>query len=91
MSIDEYAEDLEQAAREALFRVGALKACPVHSDVTIRVGDEDFERHAYALATTIIKRGDEMWKREDLMDAIKHELDMAADGACPACEAIRDT
>lgn len=31
-----------------------------------------------------------MWMREDLMSAIKDELDMAADGECPACARHRD-
>jgi hypothetical protein len=49
----------------------------------------DVEHHAYALAT--IKSDGTMWMREDLMHAIKDELDMAADGECPQCAHVRDS
>ena len=90
VSITDHIDDLESAARFALVKTGAIKGCLIHSDVTIRVGDPDAERHAYALATTILKSDGSMWMREDLMPAIKDELDMAADGECPACEGLRD-
>jgi hypothetical protein len=35
------------------------------------------------LATTIAKSDGTMWMREDLMESIKDQLDMAADGECP--------
>lgn len=85
MSIDGYYDDIESAARFALAQADAIEFCPAHKDVTIRVGDEDAERHAYALATSILKRDGTMWKREDLMPAIQNELEMAADGECPQC------
>jgi hypothetical protein len=84
MSITDYIDDLELAARTALAKTGAIKGCPFHSDVTIRVGDVDAERHAYALATTILKSDGTMWMREDVMPAIKDELDLAED-ECPQC------
>jgi hypothetical protein len=87
MSINDYVEELEGAARSALGKAGAIKFCSAHG-VTIRVGDDDAERHAYALATTILKRDGKAWTREDLMPAIKDELDMAADGECPHCAYI---
>ena len=90
MSINDYIDEVEQAARFALAKTGAIKACPFHSEVTIRVGDDDAERHAYALATTILKSDGTMWMREDVMPAIKDELDMAADGECPQCAYLRD-
>jgi hypothetical protein len=90
MSINDYCDDLDSAARYALAKAEAITVCPLHSDVTIRVGDEDAERHAFALATTILKSDGTMWMREDLMPAIQDVLDMAADGECPACEGMRD-
>jgi hypothetical protein len=90
MSINDYCDDLESAARYALAKANAIDVCPRHTDVTIRLGNEDAERHAYALATNILKSDGTMWMREDLMPAIKHELDMAADGECPACASLRD-
>ncbi|WP_316227765.1 hypothetical protein [Bradyrhizobium sp. SZCCHNR3015] len=91
MSINDYAEDLESAARQALAEAKAIKVCPFHSDVTIRVGDDDAERHAYALATTILKRDGNMEMREELMEAIKDQLEMAADEECPQCAHLLDS
>lgn len=88
VSIEDYQDDLEAAAFEALRRAKAIEVCPFHSDVVIRLGDDDAERHAYALATTILKREGEMWKREDLMPAIQDLLGAAADGVCAVCENI---
>lgn len=90
MSINDYVDDLEDAAHYALARAGAIRPCSLHPEVTIRAGDEDAERHAYALATTILKSDGSMWMREDLMPAIKDELDMAADGECPECVRLKD-
>jgi hypothetical protein len=89
MSINDYADDLESAARYAIGKAHAINVCSQHS-IVIRVGDPDAERHAYALATTILKSDGSMWKREDLMAEIQNQLDMAADGECPACASIRD-
>ncbi len=88
MSINNYVDDLEDAAHYAAVKAGAIEVCRFHPDVTIRVGDPDAERHAYALATTILKSDGTMWMREDLMPAIKDVLDMAADGECPQCESL---
>lgn len=88
MSITDYIDDLESAARYALGKAGSIKACRIHPHVTIRLGDPDAERYSYALATTILKSDGTMWKREDLMPAIKDELDQAADGECPECAHI---
>ena len=91
MSVNDYADDVELAARFALAKAKAIEVCPFHEDVTIRVGDEDAERHAYALATTIAKGDGTMWMREDLMESIKDQLVMAADDECPQCAHLRDS
>jgi hypothetical protein len=90
MSLNDYVDDREGAARYALAKAKAIEVCPFHPEVTIRVGDDDAERHAYALATTILKSDGTMWMREDLMPALKEQLDMAADGECPAYAGARD-
>ena len=46
MSINDYADDLESAARYALATAKAIDVCPIHSDETIRLFDDDAERHA---------------------------------------------
>lgn len=91
MSINDIVPEIEAAAREALIAAGALKVCPMHSDVTIRIGDPDAEKHAYARATTILKSKDKMYIREDVMGAIQDELNMAADDECPQCGQLRDS
>ncbi len=91
MSVNEYFEEVEQAARYALAKTNAITVCPHHSEVTIRVGDDDAERHAYALATTLLKKDGTMWQREDVMASIQQQLNEAADGECPACAHLRDS
>ena len=91
MSINELASELEVAAWSALQKAGAIKACNFHPDVTIRLGDDDAERKAYAIATNTLKRDGTIWLRAELMPAIKQQLDMAADGECPACAELRDS
>jgi len=71
------------------WKAKAIEICPRHNDITIWVGDDDAERHAYALATTIIKSDGTMWMREDLMEAIQAQLEEAADGECPRCQSER--
>lgn len=89
MSVNDLADHLEAAALEALFKVKALESCRFHPEITIRLGDHDAERHAYALATTVLKSKNEMFLREDLMESIQNALDMAADGECPQCGYLR--
>lgn len=91
MSINDYVDDLEGAARYALAKAGAIEVCRFHSDVTIRVGDEDAERHAYALATTILRSDGTMWMREDLMPVLQDQLVHSADGECPQCAYLADS
>jgi hypothetical protein len=89
MSINDYADDLEAAALEALAKANAIEACPRHSDAVIRVFDDDAERHAYAIATNALKRDGTLWQREDLMAEIKRILD-EADDQCNQCANERD-
>jgi hypothetical protein len=56
MSINDLVDDLESAALSALAQAGAIKGCPFHSDVTIRIGKTDAERRAYAIATIVAGR-----------------------------------
>jgi hypothetical protein len=89
LSINDYADDLEAAARFALGTASAIEVCQFHSDATIRRFDDDAERHAYALATTLIKRDGAMFMREDLMAEIKRQID-EADEQCNQCANARD-
>ena len=90
MSVNDYADDLEGAARHSLAKARAIETCQFHPEVTIRVVNDDAERHAYALATTILKSDGTMWMREDLIQAIHDELVQAANGECPRCAYLSD-
>jgi hypothetical protein len=85
MSINDYVDEVEGAARHVLGKAGAIEVCERHPEVTIRLGDERAERHAYALATTMMRSDGSTWMREDVLEAIKDQLDAAADGECPHC------
>jgi hypothetical protein len=85
MSVNSYADNLDSAVRYALGTTRATAVCPFHSDVTVRVGDDAAESHAFARARKIIKSDDTMWKREVLMEEIERQLVDAADGECPHC------
>ncbi len=85
MSIQDVFNEVEGAARFALVKAKAVFICPRHESVTVRYFDEDAERQAYAIATSIAKADGTYWMRPEIMEAIKDELLSAADGECPAC------
>lgn len=89
MSINNLVDSIEDAARKALFQTKAIRVCSFHTDAVISNQDSDAEKHAYAIATNDLKVAGEMFLREDVMAAIKHELDMA-DDECHQCAAHRD-
>jgi hypothetical protein len=90
MSDNNYADNLSSAVRYALGTTGATTVCPFHCDVTIRVGDDAAESHAFARARNIIKTDGTKWKREALMEEFRRKLSEAADGECPQCAHLRD-
>jgi hypothetical protein len=90
MSVNSYADNLDSAMRYALETTRATAVCPFHSDVTIRVGDDAAESHAFARARKIIKSDGTMWRQGVLMEEIKRQLADAADGECPQCAHLRD-
>ncbi len=85
MSINDYVDTCEDVARVALVRAKALTCCQFHPEITIRVGNDDAERHAYALATNAMKQdGTIAYMREYVLTAIKCDLNEATD-ECPRC------
>jgi hypothetical protein len=64
MSINDVVDSCEAIAVQALFKAKALDDGSLHG-VTIRVGDADAERHAYAIATNMLKVHDKVWMREE--------------------------
>jgi hypothetical protein len=85
MSIATDPDDLESAVRGALLTTRATAACPFHPDVTIRVGDDAAETHAFYRARNLVKRDGRGWTNELLMEEIARQLADAADRVCPRC------
>jgi len=80
-----YADNLSSAVHYALETTGATTVCPFHWDVTIRVGDDPAESHAFARARKITKSDGTKWKREALVEEFRRQLSEAADAHCPQC------
>jgi hypothetical protein len=70
MSANNYADDLSSAVRYALETTCATTVCSFHWDVTIRVGDDAAESHAFARARKIIKSYGTQWKRKLLWKSL---------------------
>ena len=89
MGFNDRMPDLEEAARGAALQAGAIKACPLHPDVALDMGDPEASNRAYAIGARQWKDGHVLCERKDFMDAIKEAIDGSADG-CPECEKLRD-
>ena len=87
MSVDSWTDDLASVVRYALTTARATAICPFHDNVTIRVGDDAAETHAYVRATKVFKSDGATWEPDALRKEIKRQLDDAADGVCPECAA----
>jgi hypothetical protein len=85
MSENSRTDDLASAVRYALETTRAMAICPFHEHVTIRVGDDDAEKHTYLRACNVVKSDGKSWEREVLREEIKRQLGDAADGTCPKC------
>jgi len=85
MFAKDYADDLSATVRYALETTRAVAVCPFHSDVTIRIGDDAAESHAFERAKRIVKSDGTNWEREALRREIGRQLSEAADGTCPHC------
>jgi hypothetical protein len=85
MPEDSRALDLASAVRYALETTRATAACPFHANVTIRVGDDAAEGHAYGRASKIKKSDGTTWKRAALREEISRQLGAAVDRTCPDC------
>jgi hypothetical protein len=85
MSVDSHADHLTSTVRHALETTRATAVCPFHADVTIRVGDDAAENHAYLRAKKITNADGTTCEREVLLEEFKRQLSDAADGHCPQC------
>jgi hypothetical protein len=78
-------DNLEAAVRKALLTTRATAVCPFHADVTIRVGNDAAETHAFYRVRDAVKEDGTGWNHGLLMDEIARQLAEAADGVCPRC------
>jgi hypothetical protein len=85
MTEDSRASNFASAVRYALDTTRATAACPFHANVTIRVGDDAAETHAYGRVRKIKKSDGTTWKREALVEEISRQLGAAVDRTCPDC------
>jgi hypothetical protein len=89
MSIAADVDNLETAVRNALLTTRATAACPFHPHVTIRVGDDAAETHAFYRARNLVRCGGTGWDHDLLIQEISRQLADAADGECPQCSGER--
>jgi hypothetical protein len=85
MSVSYYADDLGSAVRHALETTRAIAVCPFHLDLTIRIGDDAAESHAFARARNLVKSDGTTWQGEALRKEFGRQLSKAADRYCPHC------
>ena len=85
MSIAAEVDDLELAMRNVLLTTRATAVCPFHQEVTIRVGDDAAETHAFYRARNIVKSDGARWDHDLLVQEIARQLAAAADRVCPGC------
>ena len=88
MSANSSTDSLFSAVRNALKTTRATAICPFHENVTVRLGDDAAETHAYLRACNMIKGDGTIWDPEVLREEIKQQLGDAADGVCPECAAL---
>ena len=89
MSITADVDNLETAVCNALLTTRATAACPFHPHVTIRVGDDAAETHAFYRAKNLVRRDGTGWDHDLLIQDISRQLADAADGECPQCSSER--
>jgi hypothetical protein len=85
MPIAAEAGNLEVEVRKALLTTRAIAVCPFHADVTIRVGDDAAETHAFYRTCNLVKNDGTGWDHKLLADEIGHQLAEATEGVCPRC------
>lgn len=85
MSAKDYADDLSATVHYALETTRAVAVCPFHSEVTVRVGADAAESHAFERAKRIVKSDGTNWDPRALNEEIGRQLSEAADGECPRC------
>lgn len=86
MLADIHTDDLTAVVRHALETTRATTVCPFHRDVTVRIGDDAAESHAFERVKRIVKSDGTNWEKEALRMELGRQLGAAADGRCPKCD-----
>jgi hypothetical protein len=81
--------NLESAVRHALMTTHATAVCPFHPELTVRVGDDAAETHAFYRARSYVKCDSAGWDHDLLAKEFARQLDGAADRVCPHCRGER--
>ena len=74
MSVSNNADDLGSAVHYALETTHAIAVCPFHLDLTIRIGDDAAESHAFARARKLVKSDGTTWEGEALRKEFGRQL-----------------
>jgi hypothetical protein len=90
MSVSSNVDDLGSAVHYALETTHAIAVCPFHLYLTIRIGDDAAESHAFARARKIVKSDGTTWEGEALRKEFGRQLGGAADRYCPHCALLGD-
>ena len=78
MSVEDYADDLSATVHYALKTTPAIAVCPFHSEVTIRVGDDAAESHAFERAKRIVRSDGTNWETQDLRQEIARQTERSS-------------
>lgn len=89
MSVNDFADDVEEIAFRAVIGAGSVHFCRWHDDILLTDGNHDADHLAYAMAINSLKRSDQMFLSEEVLDSVKRLIEMAA-SECPRCEKLRD-
>jgi alkyl hydroperoxide reductase subunit AhpF len=90
VSVLQFADNLSSVVRYALETTRATTICPFHISVTIRVGDDAAESHAFARARKIIRSDGTHWEEVALRSEFERQLRGAVDRYCPRCSCLVD-
>jgi hypothetical protein len=79
---------LRAVVRDALATTHAMTTCPFHPDVTIRIGDDAAETHAFYRARNALRSEAANFDSAMLMNEIARQVSKAADRVCPKCSKL---
>jgi len=85
MSTKDRRDELNEIARAAALKAGAVAYCDRHEEILVRKGGKDELAHAYAIGTNVWKEAGHSGSFPEVTEAIDR-LVKNAPGRCPNCE-----